>query len=58
MAELHLPAAQAIPRVVDVIQVQPYTGAATADRVVRSSQMFCDREMCTVRPSELALGRW
>ena len=34
MAELHLPAGQAIPRAVDLIQVQPFTGAATAERVV------------------------
>jgi predicted phosphodiesterase len=44
MAELHLPAGQQIPRSVDLIQVQPFTGAATAERVVPVSQTFCERQ--------------
>jgi hypothetical protein len=43
MAELNLPAAHAVPRAVDLIHVQPFTGAATAERLVPSSQAFCER---------------
>ena len=50
MAELHLPAGQAIPRTVDLIQVQPFTGAATAERVVTSSQAFCERQHVNCHP--------
>ena len=51
MAELHLPAGQEIPRAVDLIQVQPFTGAATAERVVPSSQAFCERQHVVCHPS-------
>jgi hypothetical protein len=44
LAELHLPAGHGIPRAVDLVQVQPFTGAATAERVVPSSQAFCERQ--------------
>ena len=50
LAELHLPAAQGIPRAVDLIQVQPFTGAATAERVVPSSQAFCERQHVNCHP--------
>jgi predicted phosphodiesterase len=50
MAELHLPAGQATPRAVDLIQVQPFTGAATAERVVTSSQAFCERQRVDCHP--------
>jgi predicted phosphodiesterase/ribosomal protein L30/L7E len=53
MAELHLPAGQATPRAVDLIQVQPFTGAATAERVVPSSQAFCERQHVDCHPPEL-----
>ena len=50
LAELHLPAGQATPRAVDLIQVQPFTGAATAERVVPSSQAFCERQHVNCHP--------
>ena len=50
MAELHLPAGQAIARAVDLIQVQPFTGAATAERVVPSSRAFCERQHVNCHP--------
>jgi predicted phosphodiesterase len=50
MAELHLPAGHVVPRAVDLIQVQPFTGAATAERVVTSSQSFCQRQHVNCHP--------
>ena len=50
MAELHLPAGQATPRAVDLIQVQPFTGAATAERIVPASQAFCERQDVICHP--------
>jgi predicted phosphodiesterase len=50
MAELHLPDRQQIPRAVDLIHVQPFTGAATAERVVPSSQAFCERQRVDCHP--------
>ena len=50
LAELHLSAAQAIPRAVDLIQVQPFTGAATAERVVPASEAFCERQHVNCHP--------
>ena len=50
MAELHLPAGNAIPRAIDLIQTQPFTGAATAERVVPSIQVFCDRQNVICHP--------
>jgi predicted phosphodiesterase len=44
MAELHLPAGGVTPRAIDMIQVQPFTGAASAERVVSASEAFCERE--------------
>jgi hypothetical protein len=44
MAELDLPVGHALPPAVDLIQVQPFTGAATAERLVPSSQAFCTRQ--------------
>jgi predicted phosphodiesterase len=50
MAELHLPAGQVTPRAIDLIQVQPLTGAANAERVVPSSQAFCERQHVRCHP--------
>jgi predicted phosphodiesterase len=50
MAELHFPAGEATPRAVDLIQVQPFTGAASAERVVPSSQAFCERQHVDCHP--------
>ena len=50
MAELHLPAGQALPRAIDLIQAQPFTGAASAERVVPSSQPFCERQHVICHP--------
>ena len=50
MAELHLPAGAVAPRAIDMIQVQPFTGAASAERVVPSSEGFCDREHVYCHP--------
>ena len=44
VAELHLPDGQVTPRAIDLIQVQPFTGAADAERVVPASHGFCDRQ--------------
>lgn len=44
MAELALPRGRAIPSSIDLIQVQPLTTAANAQRLVPASSAFCDQE--------------
>ncbi len=51
MAELHLSGARAGPRAVDLIQVQPFTGAANAERIVTSSRTFCERQHVNCHPA-------
>ncbi len=44
VAELHTPPGEVLPRAVDLIQVEPVSGAASAERVIVSSPEACERE--------------
>jgi predicted phosphodiesterase len=44
LAQLHIPGGRVLPRAVDLIRVEPVSGAASAERVVVSSPRACERE--------------
>jgi hypothetical protein len=44
LAELHLRPGRVRPRAVDLIQVEPLSGAASAERIITSSKHACARE--------------
>jgi hypothetical protein len=52
MAQLHLRRGHVPPRGIDLIQVEPLTGAANAERVVPSSRVFCQRERVHCHPPD------
>lgn len=44
LAQLHIARGATLPRAVDLIGVEPVSGAASAERVVVGSRLACDRE--------------
>jgi hypothetical protein len=44
VAHLHFPEGQTRPRAVDLVQVEPLSGAASAERIVPASRESCERE--------------
>ena len=48
VAQLHFRGAGPVPRAVDLITVEPVSGAARADRIVVGSSTACEREACAV----------
>ena len=45
VAQLHMPDGPASPRAIDLMKVEPLSGAASAERVVPDSQRACDHEL-------------
>lgn len=50
IAKLHLSPGHVAPRAIDLITVQPFTGASSAERVVPSSDAFCEAPRVTCDP--------
>ena len=44
VAQLHIPDGRTWPRAVDLMQVEPLSGAATAERFIPASDDMCERE--------------
>jgi predicted phosphodiesterase len=44
VAHLHFPERQPRPRAIDLVQVEPLSGAASAERIVPASRESCERE--------------
>ena len=44
VAHLHFPEGQTSPRAIDLVQVEPLSGAASAERIVPASPESCERE--------------
>jgi predicted phosphodiesterase len=54
VAQLHLAPGQALPRAIDLMKVEPLSGAASAERVVPVSPQACERELMRCHDEEVA----
>jgi predicted phosphodiesterase len=52
VAHLHFPEEQTRPRAIDLVQVEPLSGAASAERIVPSTPEACDRDRVNCHDEE------